>query len=210
MPSKRPCHTCDCLAECFSDFHAGMSATLRSNVQSKGVVTKALEMAKKRQKTLGKKLCSESSLCFRPNVLWNFDVFDVHQCLGPDCLHVLDLGLFEWLLKFVYAELESLSDEGKSTKEIITKRFAAMSHFPALVVFPNGIEKVGIEKKGKFQGAEYRNIMKQILAVIFDLVPAETVKALGCLLRFYESAKAPWHTEETLEALRWTTESPLS
>ena len=52
--------------------------------------------------------------------------------------------------------------------------------------------------------------MKQILAVIFDLVPAETVKALGCLLRFYESAQAPWHTEETLEALRWTTESPLS
>jgi len=208
MPSKRACHTCDCLVECFSEFHAGVTANLRSNEQSKGVVTKAIEMAKKRQKTLGKKLCSESSLCFRPNVLWDFDVFDVHQCLGPDCLHVLDLGIFEWLLKFVYAELESLyDDEGKSAKLMITTRLAAMPYFPALVVFPNGIEKVGIEKKGKFQGAEYRNIMKQILAVLFDLVPAETVQALLCFLNFYESAKAPWHTEETLENLKQHTES---
>ena len=49
-------------------------------------------------------------------------------------------------------KLESLSDdEGKSTKEIITKRFAAMSYFPALVVFPMELKRWVLRRRENFR-----------------------------------------------------------
>lgn len=207
MPSLRPCHTCYCLLEDFSNFDKSDSATLRTEERSKKVVSKALEMAANRQKGEGKKMCSRHSLDFRPNVLWDLPVFDVHQCLGPDCLHVLDIGLFEWIIKFIFAEFDDTMTTAAAarTKREITKRMATIPYFPGLVRFPNGIEKVAIEKKGKFQGAEYRNIMKQIIAVVFDLVPPETLRALTAFLEMYKVAKLPRHDHHTLKELRGRT-----
>jgi len=45
-------------------------------------------------------------------------------------------------------------------KQRIDQNFLEVPPFPGLTRFPRGIEKVAIEGHGKFQGTEYRNIMK--------------------------------------------------
>ena len=45
-------------------------------------------------------------------------------------------------------------------KRNVDERFGLMPRFPKLIKFPHGITKVQLEKKGKFQGKEYRSIMK--------------------------------------------------
>lgn len=42
----------------------------------------------------------------------------------------------------------------------IDRRFALIPPFDGLIIFPNGISKITIQNKGKFQGKEYRNVMK--------------------------------------------------
>ena len=204
MPSKRPCHTCYCPLVDFSDYSRSVAAKLRTEKRSKIVISRGMEMAANRKKGERKKLSSRHSLNFRPNVFWDLPVFDVHQCLGPDCLHVLDIGLFEWIIKFIFAEFDGTmtTAEASKTKEEVTNRLAGIPYFPGLVRFPNGIEKVAIDKKGKFQGAEYRDIMKQIVAVVVDLVSPATLRALTAFLELYRVAKLPKHDQETLKALR--------
>jgi len=50
--------------------------------------------------------------------------------------------------------------EASAVKRDIDERFARMSRYPGVIIFPHGITKVQLDKKGKFQGKEYRSIMK--------------------------------------------------
>lgn len=212
MPSRKPCHTCCCLLTNFNNYEKGKEAKMRTGQRSEQVVREAFDLAASRKKGEGKALCTRHSLDFRPNVLWGLDLFDVHQCLGPDCLHVLDIGLFEWIVKFIFEEMDQTLTTGSAVKvkTEITKRLASIPYFPRLVRFPNGIEKVAILKKGKFQGAEYRNIMKQLVAVVFDLVPLPTLQALTTFLDLYKVAKLPRHDNRTLHRLQSSTKELFS
>jgi len=68
-----------------------------------------------------------------------------------DLLHLF-LRVVDVLLACLFTEILKTVGGGRS--------FSKMPRFPGLIIFPHGITKVQLDKKGKFQGKEYRSIMK--------------------------------------------------
>ena len=119
--------------------------------------------------------------------------------------------------------------EASAVKRDIDERFARMSRYPGIIIFPHGITKVQLDKKGKFQGKEYRSIMKvsllnfslscrhspcshfffllfffplqQVVVAFLGYISDEALKAVLSYLRLYKTAKAPQHTLPTLQGL---------
>ena len=168
-------------------------------------------------------------LVFLEKFLWSLPLFDFYSGSGPDCLPRLDIGLSQWIIKFLFAEIESLNEEGaERVKRTVNERFALMPKFPKMIRFPHGITKVQLDKKGKFQGKEYRSIMKasefgwhlplfsssclhfpfslslfhqQLVVVMLGLVSNDSIKTMVSYAEMYKAAKSAQHAMETLADL---------
>ena len=138
LPANFPCHACECPREEFHSYASGSSARLRSpdpphththlsfltdflllfsslhrsEPRSKKKFEQARIIAQKSVSRANVYL-SQYSLVFLENCLWNVPGFDVHTCIGPDCLHELDLGLSNWIILFLFAQIDQRYGSGK-------------------------------------------------------------------------------------------------
>jgi len=138
LPANFPCHACECPREEFHSYTSGSSARLRSpdpphthtplsfltdflllfsslhrsEPRSKKKFEQARIIAQKSVSRANVYL-SQYSLVFLENYLWNVPGFDVHTCIGPDCLHELDLGLSNWIILFLFAQIDQRYGSGK-------------------------------------------------------------------------------------------------
>jgi len=84
-----------------------------------------------------------------------------------------------------------MKDEtGKRLKREMERRFRSTPSFPGLTIFPRGIERVVIKEAGRFQGRDYREIMKQIVVILVDLFEEkEPLNVTLSFLSVYTNAK---------------------
>ena len=79
---------------------------------------KYFEQAKKiaeESRTRADEHCQKLSLVYLENCLWSLPHFDVYTGSGPDCLHSLDIGLSQWIIKFLFAEIDQRNKTGERT-----------------------------------------------------------------------------------------------
>ena len=147
LPANFPCHACECPREEFHSYASGSSARLRSTLfpliapfssltdflllllpffsslhRSETRSNKKFEQATIiAQKSVSRAnvYLSQYSLVLLENCLWNVPGFDVHTCIGPDCLHELDLGLSNWIILFLFAQIDQRYGSGKSSGTLL-------------------------------------------------------------------------------------------
>src|SRR5437763_1961214 len=79
-----------------------------------------------------------------------------------DRMHHLDLGLFRYQIEYTY-ELLKLQ-YGNVLVEEVDCRLSAISHYPGLKIFTNGLQSIA-----RLTANEYRSLMKVMLFVIDNL-----------------------------------------
>jgi hypothetical protein len=81
-------------------------------------------------------------------------------------MHHLDLGLFQYQLKYT---IELLESKNQSLVNEMNQRIAAIPRHPNLKIFAGGLQSIS-----RLTANEYRDIMKVMVFVIDDLLSDET------------------------------------
>ena len=82
----------------------------------------------------------------------------------PDRMHHLDLGLFRYQIIFTCDILKLQHVNGNKLVEEVDHRLAAISRFPSIKIFSNGLQSIA-----RLTANEYRSLMKVMIFVIDNL-----------------------------------------
>src|SRR3954447_19550519 len=96
------------------------------------------------------------------NFFWKFKDFNIYKTTVLDRMHMLDLGITKYLIKFTHTYLQQKVNN-KAVKEMDHRLYVIPRH-PDLIILKNRLENIS-----KFTANDYRNIMKVIIFVIDNL-----------------------------------------
>lgn len=131
-------------------------------------------------------------LGLRPiNPFWmDLPLVDGHTLFTPDILHQLHKGMFQvhllsWMKKMM-------------TAEEIDKRFKAITSYPGLRHFKNGVSHIS-----QMSGKEQKELQKVLMIVIagHTRLPKKAIIAASGLLNFIYLARYPVHNNHTLKLM---------
>ncbi|UZO00972.1 uncharacterized protein OCT59_012082 [Rhizophagus irregularis] len=109
---------------------------------------------------------TQKSVCIEsvPNFFWDLPNINIYLATVPDRMHHLDLGLFRYQIIFTCDILKLQHVNGNKLVEEVDRRLAAISRFPAIKIFSNGLQSIA-----RLTANEYRSLMKVMIFVIDNL-----------------------------------------
>ena len=96
------------------------------------------------------------------NFFWKFKDFNIYKVTVSDRIHMLNLRITKYLIKFTHTYLQQKVNN-KAVKKMDHRLCVILRH-PGLIILKNGLENVL-----KFIANDYCNIMKIIIFVIDNL-----------------------------------------
>ena len=113
----------------------------------------------------------------------NVSHLNIYAATIPDCMHHLDLGLFNYQVTYTRELLKEMC--GQIAVDELDNRLARIPRFPSLKIFKNGLENIK-----RFTADEFRNMMKVFIFVIE-----------GLIIKYHKEAISTNHAKRADEAL---------
>jgi len=107
----------------------------------------------------------EHSIHPEPNIFWQLRNFNIYQAVVPDRMHMLDLGLFKYMLDYTKKLLNEQC--GGWAVQTIEQRLTSIPRFHGLKIMKN------VSDMTRMTADELRNIMKVIVIVLDNLYQSE-------------------------------------
>src|SRR5437764_523778 len=93
----------------------------------------------------------------------NISHLNIYAATIPDCMHCLDLGLFNYQVTYTRELLKEMC--GQIAVDELDNHLARIPRFPGLKIFKDGLENIK-----RFTADEFRNMIKVFIFVIEGLI----------------------------------------
>ncbi|GES98220.1 hypothetical protein GLOIN_2v1783703 [Rhizophagus clarus] len=149
--SNLPCHSCLVKRENLANIDLSVNDVILRTHD---------EMRKHFENDTQRSVCIESV----HNFFWDLPNINIYLATVPNRMHHLDLGLFRYQIIFTCDILKSQHVNGNKLVEEVDRRLAAISRFPGIKIFSNGLQSIA-----RLTASEYRSLMKVMIFVIDNL-----------------------------------------